>query len=172
MAAGNLIGSHSWGHYDFTSKDLSNDVIDTQIQLLEEMLLKTVGIVPKYFRFPYGAYSAQTAQYIRQKYGYRIIQWSDDSGDGNGVAPSTSIAMYNKFNKGESHLVLNHETHESSVKQVAPAAISAFSKKGIKSVTADKCIGATTSPYKVRTKPQARDSTWTCVGKPRPGQGK
>ncbi|CAO1636893.1 unnamed protein product [Parajaminaea phylloscopi] len=170
LAAGNVIGAHSWGHYNFSAPGTSHAVIDKQVELIEEMLLKTVGIVPRYFRFPYGAFSQETAQYIRSKYGYRIIQWSDDSGDSSGAPASQSIAMYKKFKKGESHLVLNHETHQSSVDTVAPAAISTFKSKGIKSVTVDQCIGASTSPYKVRTKPQARDSTWTCDGKPRPGQ--
>lgn len=170
LSAGNLVAAHSWGHYDFSANTTTNEVIDRQVELLEEMLLKTVGIIPRYMRFPYGAFSAETAQYIRNKYGYRLIQWSDDSGDSSGKPPSYSIAMYNGFKKGEQHLVLNHETHNTSVFEVAPAAKKQLDKLGVKSVTADKCIGATTSPYKVKTNPQKRDASWTCEGKPRPGQ--
>lgn len=170
VRAGNVIGSHSWGHYNFSAPGTNHAIIDKQIELVEEMLFKTVGIVPRYFRFPYGAYSSETAHYIRSKYGYRIIGWSDDAGDADGDPASKSISMYKGFKSGEAHLVLNHEPIKSSVYKVAPAAISHLNELGVKSVTVDKCIGAYKSPYKVKAQPQARDSTWTCEGKPRPGQ--
>lgn len=172
LNAGHLIAGHSWSHYNFSQPGTTHEVIDRQIDLLDTQLLKTLGVVPRYFRFPYGAFAPETAQYLRSKYGLRVIQWSEDSGDSSGATAAHSIAVYKPFQKGESHIILNHETHKTSVEEVAPAVIRSFKRKGIKSVTAAQCIGATKSPYKVRMNPQKRDSTWTCSNKPLPGQAK
>jgi hypothetical protein len=52
---------------------------------------------------------------------------------------------------------------------VIPYALKQFKKKGIKSVTAAKCLTKQPSPYKVTAKPGTRNDNWTCVGKPQPG---
>jgi hypothetical protein len=62
-----------------------------------------------------------------------------------------------------------HQTHETSIHQVIPYALKQFKKKGIKSVTAAKCLTKQPSPYKVTAKPGTRNDNWTCVGKPQPG---
>lgn len=66
-------------------------------------------------------------------------------------------------------LALPRQTHESSIHQVIPYALKQFKKKGIKSVTAAKCLTKQPSPYKVIAQPGTRNDKWTCAGKPQPG---
>lgn len=147
---------------------LTDAEIDEQVNLMETMLLKTVGVVPKYFRCPYGEYDANVISRLQNKHGLTVIQWSDDIGDADGVAVAKQKATYNSYTSGQRHLILNHETHKPSTHSVADTAIARFKSQGIKSQTVHDCIGASGSPYKVKATPGKRDSTWTCDGTPSP----
>lgn len=56
--------------------------------------------------------------YLKQKHGLTNVQWNRDAQDGAGAPPAESIAMYQQIKKGDNILALNHETHESTAKQV------------------------------------------------------
>ena len=54
------------------------------------MLLRTIGVVPRYMRAPYGETNERVAQRLMQKHGLKVIDWSDDTRDADGAALSES----------------------------------------------------------------------------------
>jgi hypothetical protein len=92
--------------------------------------------------------------------------WSDDSADAAGATPASSKAMYAQIAKSypAPHLVLNHETVETTSSQVLPYAVPLLKKAGYQLVSVDTCLGADGEwPYVYVGAPQQRDASWTCV---------
>ncbi|GAA6059944.1 hypothetical protein JCM10212_003084 [Sporobolomyces blumeae] len=165
-AAGHLLGSHTWGHDDIAT--LSVDELNQQLQLVEDAFKKILGVKPRFFRPPYGSYNAQALQVLKQR-GYTVVNWSFDSGDSVGKSPSSSIAAYKKLAQSypKPQIALNHETYKGTAEKVVPNVVPMLISKGYKLVTVAECLGV--SPYQSVGKASKRDSSWTCDGKPGPG---
>ncbi|GAA5903139.1 chitin deacetylase [Sporobolomyces salmoneus] len=165
--AGHLIGSHTWGHDDISS--LSADELNDQLEYVEVALKKILGIKPRFFRPPYGSYSDEALQVLRNR-GYVVVNWSFDSGDSSGKSPSSTIANYKKIaqNYPKPQIALNHETYKGTVEKVIPSIVPMLVNKGYKLVTVAECLGV--SPYQSTGKASRRDSSWTCSGKPAAGE--
>ncbi|GAA5931042.1 chitin deacetylase [Sporobolomyces koalae] len=166
-AAGHLIGSHTWGHDDITT--LSTDQLNAQLQYVEDALKKIIGVKPRFFRPPYGNYDSKSLQVLKNR-GYTVVNWSFDSGDSVGKTPSSSISAYKKLAQSypKPQIALNHETYEGTAKKVIPSVVPMLVNKGYKLVTVAQCLGV--SPYQSVGKASKRDSSWTCDGKPGPGE--
>jgi len=121
-----------------------------------------------------------------------VVNWSFDSGDSSGQSPSSSIASYKKLAQSypKPQLALNHEvklnfslfvcrlgtdlvlsdwqTYKGTAEKVMPQVVPMLINKGYELVTVAECLGV--SPYQSVGKASKRDSSWTCDGKPQPGQ--
>jgi len=170
LAAGHQVASHTWSHVDLVNSGLTDEQLETQVDLVETYMLKTLGVVPKYIRPPYGSFNQTILDLLVNKYKYRVITWNVDSGDGDSYTAAQSEAVYKTLKAGQKNIILNHETHDTSVHEVADYAIKRYKKLGIKSQTVHSCLGKSGSAYKVQTNVQKRDDTWTCDGTPGPGQ--
>ena len=61
------------------------------------------------------------------------------------------------------HLVLNHETVETTHTQVLPYAVPLLQNAGYQLVAVDTCLGSNGEwPYTYVGAPQARDASWVC----------
>lgn len=166
LKRGHQFCSHTWSHPHSTQ--ISDDEFRKQIGLVETMLLKTIGVKPKCFRFPYGEGDDAKKAILKQK-GYYIIQWDRDVGDGNNWPVSKSNKVVDRLKPGKGHILLSHETHDTTANKVIPHAIKHYKDVGIQSKTVHECIGAKGSPYQIHVKPKKRNDSWTCDGKPKPG---
>ncbi|GAA6008464.1 hypothetical protein JCM11491_004488 [Sporobolomyces phaffii] len=166
-AAGHLIGSHTWGHDDIAT--LSPDELDAQLEYVEDALQKILGVKPRFFRPPYGSYSSEALQVLKNR-GYTVVNWSFDSGDSAGKSPSSTVSSYKKIAQSypKPQISLNHETYKGTAEKVIPSIVPMLVNKGYRLVTVAECLGQ--SPYQSVGKPSKRDSSWTCAGKPGPGQ--
>ncbi|GAA5824782.1 hypothetical protein JCM5353_004442 [Sporobolomyces roseus] len=166
-AEGHLIGSHTWNHADIAT--LSADELNDELQYVEDALKKIIGVKPRFFRPPYGSYSSEALKVLKNR-GYTVVNWSFDSGDSSGKSPSSSIASYKKLAQSypKPQLSLNHETYKGTAEKVMPQVVPMLINKGYELVTVAECLGV--SPYQSVGKPSKRDSSWTCDGKPQPGQ--
>ncbi|SNX87394.1 related to deacetylase [Melanopsichium pennsylvanicum] len=163
---GHLICSHTWSHTDITT--LTNEELDKQIQLLNEALWKTVGVIPACFRPPYGNIRPDQVKYLNDKWGLTVVTWSEDTGDANGDGVKAGLDVYRHLKAPQCAIILNHETVEATVKTVIPKALNIIRKKGyVRSYSVDDLLGF--HAYKKMGVPQQRDETWTCDGKPQPG---
>lgn len=164
---GMTIASHTATHPDLQTLTLAQ--IDEQIELVEKFTYKTLGLIPRFFRPPYGSTNDTINQHLKDKWGLTVITWATDSGDSDNDPPSESITKVTSTTGGE--IILNHETRQTSVEQVAPAMIKDLQSKGRKSIGMRKCLGGI-NPYKVKLADNApkRDNTWNCDGVPAPGE--
>ncbi|CAG8528322.1 1732_t:CDS:2 [Ambispora gerdemannii] len=162
---GHQLAHHTWSHPSLP--ELSDDVIISQITLLETALRKIVGRVPKYFRPPYGAYDDRVLG-ILGNLGYQyIITWDIDSGDTGGLSADQSEQVYRdaiaNSPSPNPHTALNHDTKPDTVYTVAPFAIDYVTQSGYSLQTVGECLGNGNDWYKETVSPSARDSTWTCT---------
>lgn len=147
-----------------------------QIEYLETALLKILGVVPRYFRMPYGDYNQEVLNVLGD-YGLQPVLWSDDSGDSDGASVASQKKTYDAiFRTKTSHIVLNHETYQSTVTQTLPYVLGKLGTtyRNFTVQTVGECIGnyrgqKLSDWYKVVQKPGTRDSTWTCDNTPQPG---
>lgn len=162
--SGHTIGSHTWSHYDITTGSTAD--LGRQLDLIEEALLKILGIKPALFRAPYGAINDEMTAFLNSR-GYTAIGWTDDTGDTGGASVAAQITVLQTASAGK--LFLAHETQQSTVQEVIPGAIPGLVAKGVKFVPVDQCLGISAyhggwAGFGVR------DDTWTCEGKPLPGK--
>lgn len=167
---GHLIGSHTWSHVHMNEG--TYDQIDHQMELVEQAMIKILGVKPLYMRPPYGEYNDVVLQVLQDR-GYKgLIMWSEDSGDTHIPAPSASPVIKSYRSYPEKSMVLNHEVKDFTVKQVIPAVIPMLKRKGFKLQTVPECLGLSSDPedWYVRVQDAGtRDDSWTCEGTPLPG---
>lgn len=77
-AKGHLLASHTWSHPHLA--ELTNEQIAAQIQWSIWAMNATAGIVPKYFRPPYGA-SDNRIRAITRQFGLTSVFWDRDTFD-------------------------------------------------------------------------------------------
>ncbi|KAK9477749.1 carbohydrate esterase [Lipomyces japonicus] len=75
---GHLIGSHTYGHRYLPS--MSNYEIVAQIQWATWALNATIGVVPKYFRPPFGGVDNRIRA-IAERLGLTVVLWDLDTND-------------------------------------------------------------------------------------------
>lgn len=76
--AGHFIGSHTWNHPYLPS--LSNEDVAAQLQWASWAINVTAGIVPRYFRPPYGGLDDRVRA-IALKLGLMPVVWAHDTND-------------------------------------------------------------------------------------------
>lgn len=77
-ARGHLLASHTWSHANLAG--LPNEEVAAQIQWSIWAMNATAGIIPKYFRPPYGA-TDNRVRAIARKYGLTSVFWDRDTFD-------------------------------------------------------------------------------------------
>lgn len=166
FSQGHLIGSHTWSHPNIST--LSASEFRRQLVLVEQALIKILGVKPKFFRAPYGEHNQQSLDILKEM-GYIVVDWSFDSGDSIGTTPAESQAHYAELATTfpTPQITLNHETEQSTAEKVSPYAIRVLQKEGYKLVHVSECLGLGTRVedlYQWVGKPSDRDSSWTCAG--------
>ncbi|CAG8723300.1 20412_t:CDS:2, partial [Dentiscutata erythropus] len=159
---GHQIGSHTWSHPDLTM--VNNDEVIYQIVSLERAFKKIIGLVPRYFRPPFGSYNDEVLNTIGSL-GYTIVLWDIDIGDSLGDPVEYGIEKYTSApGPPSSHIMLNHDTVQTTCEQLGPQGIQLFLDKGLKLMTIAECMGETDSSlwYQSTSTPSNRDETWTC----------
>ncbi|MGH1344414.1 MAG: polysaccharide deacetylase family protein [Nannocystales bacterium] len=74
---GHILANHSHQHKNLTQQSL--DTVRDQVKRTDDIIAEYA--TPKYFRFPYGASTCNTASVVRDEYDQIITGWNVDSGD-------------------------------------------------------------------------------------------
>lgn len=101
----------------------------------------------------------------------QIHGWTNDSGDTAGASVQNQLQQFRNASPGQGINMLQHETF-AQIRQVVPESLRILRSKGFQNQNV-RGVGTTYgyNPYFVRGGPQGpRDASWTCAGKPRPGQ--
>nr|8HE1_A Chain A, Chitin deacetylase [Puccinia striiformis f. sp. tritici]8HE2_A Chain A, Chitin deacetylase [Puccinia striiformis f. sp. tritici]8HE4_A Chain A, Chitin deacetylase [Puccinia striiformis f. sp. tritici]8HF9_A Chain A, Chitin deacetylase [Puccinia striiformis f. sp. tritici] len=167
---GHFIASHTWSHVHMNQG--TYEQLSHQLELVEQAMIRILGVKPLYMRPPYGEYNDVVLQVLRDR-GYKgLIMWNQDSGDTFTPTPSSAqiIDSYRSF--PEKTISLNHEIKDFTVDQVIPAVIPILQQKGFSLQTVPECLGLSSDPadWYVRVQePGTRDDSWTCEATPLPG---
>ncbi|SFJ41294.1 polysaccharide deacetylase family protein [Thermoflavimicrobium dichotomicum] len=137
---GHLIGNHSWNHADFSK--LSAERMKWEIRSTEDLIYRTIGVRPNFFRPPFGAMSNQLKNYIKDSR-YSIIYWNVDTRDWT-ERPAYKImdVIRKKVNSGD--IVLLHSAGGGQSLQgtldALPQVIHFLRQQGFQLVTVDELL--------------------------------
>jgi peptidoglycan/xylan/chitin deacetylase (PgdA/CDA1 family) len=156
---GHQVASHTWAHQDLST--LSRDQINSEMQRAEDAILKITGAAVAYTRPPYGNYNDQVLEVAASRQ-QTIVYWDFDSGDSVGASVDQQKANFDEVaaNHPSTIMSLQHDVHETSIRQVLPHAINKLQAAGYNLVTLSECLG--TSPYLHVGEPSPRDDSWNC----------
>ncbi|KAG8937690.1 Carbohydrate esterase 4 protein [Tulasnella sp. 408] len=148
--AGHQIASHT---YSYSLVSVKSEMTKT-----DTALTKILGVKPAFVRPPYGNYNTASRE-VAAANGQAIVIWDFDSGDSVGKTVQQSETEYQNVanQKPSTILALNHETYETTARQVLPYALKTLKAKGYKFVTVADCLGGK-NPYLTKTTAGKRDS--------------
>jgi len=142
-ADGHQIASHTWRHEIPKNKD----EIKPMMKRLDDVIEKSVGYRPKYFRPPYGDCDSECVIFF-EDLGYHVIQWDTDTNDWNlKMGVDERVAEVKKFlseqwaQKKKNYLILMHDIHKSTVQSIIPWVLKHAPLDEYKFVTVAECLG-------------------------------
>ena len=156
--AGHQIASHSWAHSDFSTLPASAIVED--VSKLNAALKKIIGATSTYFRPPYGSYTPDTLTALGTAGISTVALWDIDSGDSMGVATSGQQERYNAASSDASHIILQHDTSETTA-TMASFIIEWAKSRNLQMLTVAECLGDA-APYTDISTPETRNPSWVC----------
>jgi peptidoglycan/xylan/chitin deacetylase (PgdA/CDA1 family) len=133
-AEGHEVDNHSFDHPDL--KHLSYSQQKAEIEKTDRAL-RELGIVPKYFRPPYGSYDPSTVRAAAQN-GLVLMLWTDDALDWK-YHSGQSLERYldRRLKRKVGGIYLFHDLHSWTVKAM-PEIISDLTRHGCRFVTLDE----------------------------------
>lgn len=158
-AAGHQVASHTYNH----KIPPTNEERAADFKLMEELIEKNAGYRPTYFRAPKGECDEACIAFI-ESLGYKIINWDTDTNDWNfrryqedptletddpeivKPAKKKAVKQVKEFltaefaQKKSNYLVLMHDVHDHTVKEVVPWLIKNL-PEGYKYVSVAECLG-------------------------------
>lgn len=134
-ADGHEIGNHSYIHPDYTK--ISSDRMIQEIEKTNETIKNIIGIKPKYFRFPSGAYNSNAVNVLRSNK-YTPIQWDVDSIDWKGKSEQFEYdRVINRAKEGS--IILYHNNGKYTTKSL-PRIIDKLKSEGFQFVKIDDLV--------------------------------
>lgn len=118
------IGNHSYNHYAFTAGCFSLPVLPdadkvSDVEAAQQIIKKTTGVTPKYFRFPGGCMDAVDLQAVA-RLGLTIVHWDSVAGDGFQNDPD--VIVQNVKNTVQNGSIVVFHFHDGTLApQTAPA---------------------------------------------------
>lgn len=123
--AGLDIGNHTRNHLNMTV--LSEDEIKKEIDDVNRRIEKLCGVVPKYFRAPFGAYNNKLIESVKGA-GLTPVQWSIDTLDWKGITTREIVnRVVPKAKNGD--IILFHNNSD-NVLNALPLVIEGLKMKG------------------------------------------
>ncbi|MCR8630071.1 polysaccharide deacetylase family protein [Paenibacillus radicis (ex Xue et al. 2023)] len=101
---GHTIGNHTWDHANLTK--LSAKKINQEIKDTDDIIEKTIGVMPTLIRAPYGAATVTLKKELEQS-GRPLIDWNIDPRDWAGTS-SSGILDNIKLHTKPGHIILLH----------------------------------------------------------------
>ncbi|MCL2107023.1 MAG: polysaccharide deacetylase family protein, partial [Oscillospiraceae bacterium] len=132
---GSELGGHSWDHKDLTK--LTEDQIRAQLQRTNDAIYEHTGIVPAFYRPPFGAVNAKLRS-VSKEMGQAMIHWSVDTLDWKTRdAGRTEQAVFSALRDGS--IVLCHDLYGATGDAMARV-IPRLSEMGYQMVTVSELM--------------------------------
>lgn len=143
--SGHQIASHTWTHDNLA--DMQPDQIESEMTQVDNALANILGVKPNYMRPPNGDVGGSAESTLSQL-GYNIVTWDIDSEDWNDAPPSQSEQTIEQAGtSGDGHIILMHETIQTTVQELVPWVLDYASSNGLEMVTAAECVGDAGGEY-------------------------
>jgi peptidoglycan/xylan/chitin deacetylase (PgdA/CDA1 family) len=141
FADGHIIGDHSYTHANLST--LKSKAFNYEIAATSSLIYNATGKYPKFFRFPYYAYTQSTLNYVLNT--KKMIVFFDNLDTKDYVDTANWLNTYNSSISAsnvsiDSFIVLNHEIYTTTVDQVN-SMIAIGKNAGYKFVSLEECIG-------------------------------
>ncbi|KAL5040490.1 hypothetical protein BDEG_28052 [Batrachochytrium dendrobatidis JEL423] len=136
VAAGHDIGAHTWSHPYLTT--LTNEQIVAEFMWTATIIKEAVGIVPKYYRPPYGDIDDRVRA-ITASMGLLAVDWSFAPGDTNGFTNVSAIMTERAAGPRNGVISLEHDFAYQYAIQ-APPSLDAVVKAGWQVKPLSECI--------------------------------
>jgi len=133
---GHQIGSHGWGHLDFTT--ISKQQRVEELLKLESALVDILGFFPVYFRPPFTSYNGVENEL--KDWGYHNLNFDLDTEDWREEYDKSRSIVSSGLSR-PSFITLLHENHQKSVYELLPFVIDEAKKRGYEFVTVGDCLG-------------------------------
>lgn len=141
IANGHELGLHGYEHKSL--KTMSEAEIRDSMRLCDNLMLNSVGFIPKLYRAPYGEWT-EKAKHVLSSLDKTLVQWSFDSRDWE------SLDSEKIYNAAESHMLsfkpedhnwiaLFHDLYQETASSLDRIIASALNS-GYSFVTVSKCI--------------------------------
>lgn len=162
-AAGHHIASHTWTHRNLNEM---NSTIRRSEVIFNEMALRNIfGWIPTYIRPPYLECNEQSGCLaLMKELGYHVVNSNIDTKDFEFANPELIQAAKDRFDAGVSspaadnkYIVLAHDVHEQTAKNLTAHMIDTALERGYKLVTVGECLGDAQENW-YRTAPKGYDS--------------
>ncbi|NOU91745.1 polysaccharide deacetylase family protein [Paenibacillus sp. LMG 31456] len=101
---GHTIGNHTWDHADLSK--LPTKRVIQEFKDTDDIIEKTIGVIPDLIRAPYGAVSVTQKKELEQA-GRPLVDWNVDPRDWAGTS-SSSILENIKLHTKPGHIILLH----------------------------------------------------------------
>ncbi|KAF4126923.1 Peptidoglycan/xylan/chitin deacetylase, PgdA/CDA1 family [Geosmithia morbida] len=139
-AAGHHVASHSYSHKDLDS--VLPDVRRDEIVKNEAAFAQVIGVLPTYFRPPYGNCNDACLGLLNEL-GYHVITWSLDTLDWEKNIPASKKVFADQVQSHQqaSYIALSHDIHEGTVKELVGYMIDVAKENGYRLVTVGECLG-------------------------------
>ncbi|KAK7431303.1 hypothetical protein QQZ08_002074 [Neonectria magnoliae] len=146
-SAGHHVASHTWTHREL---DVVNSTIQRTEMVYNEMAFRNLfGWFPTYMRPPYLECSSSTGCLdLMEDLGYHVITCNLDTKDYENDSPDLIQTSKDKFSAGlsdspsdNSYIILAHDVHEQTVKNLTAYMITTTQDRGYKLVTVGACLG-------------------------------
>ncbi|MBV9688313.1 MAG: polysaccharide deacetylase family protein [Ktedonobacteraceae bacterium] len=137
-AAGYTIANHTWTHPMLTS--LSTSDIRDELSMTSDIIQKTTGVRPIYFRPPYGAYNARVFTQLNQ-FGFTTFLWSDGSLDWTALRPA-AISRQVLSHAANGAIILMHDGGGDRSRTIAalPSIIEGLQARHFRFVTLEQLV--------------------------------
>ncbi|KAI9331487.1 hypothetical protein BDR26DRAFT_806891, partial [Obelidium mucronatum] len=139
---GHQIGIHTWSHHDLTQ--LSDDQIVAELVYGARAIFEVTGMVPKYFRPPYG-YIDDRVRRIAATMGLHAVKWSHDTDDwryiGTGENWKVLETYKNWMNQGVGNAISLQHDNVTDTASVITQSMDILINAGRRIVPLSECIG-------------------------------
>lgn len=133
-SSGHSIGNHSWDHSEFTKLSFEDQV--KQISDTNRIILETIGWIDPFFRYPYGATTAEMNQFLKDHSEANFL-WSVDTNDWKKINADKSVRTnaqviqetLDQLDQRGRGLVLFHDVHARTI-ELLPTFLKRLYEKG------------------------------------------
>ncbi|KAF9935550.1 hypothetical protein BGZ75_004206 [Mortierella antarctica] len=148
---GHQIGSHTWAHADISAPGVD---VASQMKMLDDALIKIIGVRPVYMRPPYGNTSPDSLMWLGNE-GYKVVNWVVDSNDWRHPTDYKAsfqayrVALQDPSAVGKGWISLQHDAEQGTAQVFSKLAIEYVLSKGFQVMPVATCLGDTTGWYRV-----------------------